>query len=201
MRTVLNNKPLLWVVLAIPAAAMLWAFFAGTSDAADLLHPSGELSARLMIVAMMIAPMIAVVGPRGWLRWLLSRRRALGVAAFAYATLHLVLYVIEMQLVADMVAELTAPGIWTGWLAFALMVPLALTSNDASVRLLRAAWKRVQRLAYLAALLTLAHWVFVHNNAAAALAHFAPLALLLALRFVRASSQVLHNQTKQGVPS
>lgn len=180
---------------------MLRAFFTGASDAADLLHPSGESSARLMIVAMMIAPLIAVVGARGWLRWLLARRRALGVAAFGYTLLHLVFYVVDMGRVADMLAELGAPGIWTGWAAFLLMVPLALTSNDASMRLLSAAWKRVQRLAYPAALLTLAHWVLVHNNVVAALAHFAPLALLLLLRFVRSPRQVLHSQAQQGVSS
>ena len=184
MRTVLNNRLLLWVLLAIPAVAMLWAWLNGTTDAADLLHPSGEFSARLMIVAMMIAPLIAVVGAHGWLRWLLARRRALGVAAFGYALLHLVLYVVDMGLIADMLAEVGAPGIWTGWLAFALMVPLALSSNDASMRLLRAGWKRVQRLAYPVAVLTLAHWVFVHNNVAAALAHFAPLALVLVWRLI-----------------
>lgn len=199
MRTILNKKLVLWVVLAIPAAAMLRAFFAGASDAADLLHPSGEFSARLMIVAMMIAPLIAVVGARRWLGWLLARRRALGVAAFGYAALHLVFYVIDMELVADMLAELPAPGIWTGWAAFALMVPLALTSNDASMRALRAAWKRVQRLAYPAAILTLAHWIFVHNNAVAAVAHFAPLVVLLVLRFVRSPRQMWQSQTQQGV--
>ncbi len=195
MRALLNSKLLLWLVLAIPAAAMLRAFWTGASDAADLLHPSGEFSARLMIVAMMIAPLIAVIGGRAWLRWLLARRRAFGVAAFGYAVLHLALYVVDMGVVADMLAEVTAPGIWTGWVAFALMIPLVLTSNDASMSLLRAGWKRLQRLVYPAALLTLAHWILVHNNAVAALAHFAPLALLLILRFVRSPRQPL-----QGTP-
>ena len=196
MRTVLNNKPLLWVVLAIPAAAMLPAFWTGATDAADLLHPSGEFSERLMIVSMMIAPLIAVIGPRGWLCWLLARRRALGVAAFGYAVLHLVLYVVDMGVIDDLLAEAGAPGIWTGWAAFALMIPLALTSNEASVRALRAGWKRLQRLAYPAALLTLAHWVLIHNNAVAALVHFAPLMLLLILRAVRSSPQPLQGSSR-----
>jgi methionine sulfoxide reductase heme-binding subunit len=193
---VLNSKLLLWAVLAIPALAMLRAFWTGSTDAADLLHPSGEFSARLMIVAMMIAPLIAVIGSRGWLRWLLARRRALGVAAFGYAALHLVLYVIDMGVLDDMLAEVGAPGIWTGWVAFALMIPLALTSNDASMRALRAGWKRLQRLAYPAALLTLAHWVLIHNNAVAALVHFAPLMLLLVLRVVRPSHQPLQGPAR-----
>lgn len=195
MRALFNSRPLLWFVLAVPAAAMLRGWFTGATEAADLLHPTGEFSARLMIVAMMIAPLIAVIGRRGLLQWLLARRRALGIAAFGYAVLHLVLYVADMGALDDMLAEVGAPGIWTGWVAFALMIPLALTSNDASMRALRAGWKRLQRLAYPAALLTLAHWVFVHNSTVAALVHFAPLMLLLILRFVRSPRQPL-----QGYP-
>ncbi len=191
MRIVLNNKLAFWVMLAIPAAAMMRAFWTSAAAAADLLQTSGEFSARLLIVAMMIAPLIAVIGPRDWLRWLLARRRAIGVAAFSYAVLHLGFYVVDMGVLADMIAEVAAPGIWTGWVAFALMIPLALTSNTASVRVLRTSWKRLQRLVYPAALLTLVHWIFVHNNLVAALAHFAPLALLLIIRLIRSPRQPL----------
>lgn len=195
LRIILNSKLLFWAVLAIPAMAMIIGLMRGAASPDELLHPTGETSARLMIIAMMIAPLIALVGPRGWLRWLLARRRAFGVAAFAYALLHLVLYVIDMGLLADMLAEFTAPGIWTGWVAFVLMIPLALTSNDASMRALKSGWKRLQRLAYPAALLTLLHWVFVHNNLVAALVHFVPLMLLLVLRFVRSLRPTLQGST------
>jgi methionine sulfoxide reductase heme-binding subunit len=185
MRTILNNRLALWAVLAVPALLMMIAFAGGESDFADLLHPTGETSARLMIFAMILSPLAAVIGEPGWLRWLIARRRYFGVAAFLYALLHLVFYVIDMQTLADMLAEFTAPGIWTAWAAFALMVPLAITSNDAAVRWLRSGWKRLQRLAYPAAVLTLLHWGFVHNGWAGALVHFAPLAVLMALRAAR----------------
>jgi methionine sulfoxide reductase heme-binding subunit len=185
MRTILNNRLALWAVLAVPALLMMIAFAGGESDFADLLHPTGETSARLMIFAMILSPLAAVIGEPGWLRWLIARRRYFGVAAFLYALLHLVFYVIDMQTLADMLAEFTAPGIWTAWAAFVLMVPLAITSNDAAVRWLRSGWKRLQRLAYPAAVLTLLHWGFVHNGWAGALVHFAPLAVLMALRAAR----------------
>ncbi len=161
----------------------------------DLLQPTGETSARLLIVAMMIAPLIALVGPLGWLRWLLARRRSIGVAAFAYAMLHLVLYIVDMELLSAMLAEITAPGIWTGWAAFVLMIPMALTSNNVAVRTLKSGWKRLQRLVYPAALLTLLHWVFVHNNLVAALVHFVPLMVLLLLRLARYPRSTLQGST------
>lgn len=195
MQAVLNSRRLLWALLALPGAAMLASLQLGRTDTEALLHPTGEFSARLMIVAMLIAPLISVIGTRGRLRWLLARRRAFGVAAFGYALLHLILYVVDMGALEAMWAEVAAPGIWTGWVAFALMVPLAVTSNDTAMRRLRGSWKTVQRLVYPAALLTLLHWVLVHNNLTAALAHFVPLALILILRFVRSRPVMQGNPT------
>ena len=43
-----------------------------------------------------------------------------------------------METLRNILAELGALGIWTGWAAFLLLVPLALTSNDASMRALKA---------------------------------------------------------------
>lgn len=149
----------------------------------DMLHPTGEWSARFMIAAILLSPLQYLLGPRPTLIWLIQRRRALGVAAFAYAVLHLVFYVIDMGNVDDMLAEFLALGIWTGWVAMLLFLPLALTSNDASMRALKAGWKRVQRLVYPAALLVLVHWIFIHNNLVPALVHFIPLVLLVAARF------------------
>ncbi|AWI59573.1 PepSY domain-containing protein [Sinorhizobium fredii] len=85
-----------------------------------------------------------------------------------------------------MLDEFFALGIWTGW-AFAILIPLALTSNDWSQRLLLSRWKQRQRLVYAAAALAVFHWIFVHNSAAAALVHFLPLVALEAYRIWRLS--------------
>jgi sulfoxide reductase heme-binding subunit YedZ len=183
LRIILNKKPVFWILLSLPAILMMRSFYAGDRIAMDMLHPTGEWSARFMIVAMVLSPLLSLLGPRRWLSWLIQRRRALGVAAFAYAALHLAFYLIDMGNIDDIIAEFLALGIWTGWAAMLLFIPLALTSNDASMRALKAGWKRLQRLVYPAALLVLVHWIFIHNNLGPALVHFAPLALLVAARF------------------
>lgn len=187
MRTILNKKPLFWLLLSIPALLMLSGWWRGAIDTMDMLHPTGEFSARLMIIAMMIGPLAALIGLRPWLSWMLARRRALGVAAFAYAVMHLVFYIIDMGNLTDILAEWSAPGIWTGWAAMLLFVPIALTSNDRAMRALRHNWKNVQRLVYAAAVLTLLHWFWVHNNYLAALIHFAPLSLMWFAIFVKSA--------------
>ena len=139
----------------------------------------------MIIVALSLTP-LAMLMPRARpVAWLLARRRAFGVAAFGYAILHLYFYVREMETLANILAEVALLGIWTGWVAFALMLPLALTSNDAAVRRLKSGWKKLQRLVYPAALLTLIHWIVVHDALVSALIQVTPLILLETYRLVR----------------
>jgi sulfoxide reductase heme-binding subunit YedZ len=173
-----RGKYLLWALLAVPALLFLRTYLTTDGWPGDLLRPTGEFSARFIIFALMLTPLSIAFRGHRWIRWLVGNRRAFGVAAFGYALLHLLFYVLDMETVSSMLAELGALGIWTGWAAFLLMLPLAITSNQASMRALKSGWKRLQRLAYPAALLTLVHWMFVHDNMTAALANFAPLAAL-----------------------
>ncbi|WP_339825445.1 ferric reductase-like transmembrane domain-containing protein [uncultured Parasphingorhabdus sp.] len=178
----LNSLPVFWLVLSIPAILLVRGYWTGDIIAMDMLHPTGEFSARFMILALIITPLSVIFGNRRWIGWLMKRRRSFGLAAFGYGMLHLVFYVIDMEALKPILAEFWAPGIWTGWAALMLFVPLAITSNNASMRWLKQGWKRLQRLAYVAALLTLAHWLLIHDGIGGALAHFIPLLLLELLR-------------------
>jgi len=182
VKQILSSRYFFWALLALPALPMMISLSSDPGVAEKLLHPSGEFSARFMIIAMMITPLRMIFPKAGWLNWLMRRRRALGVAAFLYAVLHLVLYVMEKGALAPMLAEFMELGIWTGWLAFAIFVPLGLTSNNISQRWLLKKWKSLQRFVYPAAVLTLAHWIFVHDNLGPALVNFLPLAGLEAWR-------------------
>jgi methionine sulfoxide reductase heme-binding subunit len=181
---ILNSRPFFWALLALPAVPMLLALASGAADPEGrpatefLLHPTGEFAARFMIIAMALTPLRLLFPASKIVRWLMARRRAFGVAAFGFAALHTVLYVADMGTVQAMLAELPALGIWTGWLAMLIFLPLGLTSNNAAMRWLGRHWKTLQRFVYAAAVATLMHWLFVHNNVGAALAHFLPLAAL-----------------------
>ena len=98
--------------------------------------------------------------------------------------LHLIFYIIDMEALGPILAEFWAPGIWTGWAALLLFVPLAITSNNVSMRWLKQRWKLLQRLVYGAALMTLAHWLLIHDGMAGALVHFIPLLALQSLRMI-----------------
>lgn len=190
-KAVLNSRIFLWTLLAIPSIPMILALANGavSEDGRPatefLLHPTGEFAARFMIISMIISPFRLMFPKNGFWFWMVRRRRYFGVAAFAYAAFHTVLYLIDMGSLQAVLGEFLAFGIWTGWLAFFVFVPMAVTSNDASVRRLGRFWKPLQRFGYLAAVATLLHWMFVHNEFGPALVHFVPLALLETYRISR----------------
>ncbi|MET1411025.1 ferric reductase-like transmembrane domain-containing protein [Roseibium sp. HPY-6] len=186
-----NSRAFIWALLALPSIPMMLALTSGTASEDGrpatefLLHPTGEFAARFMIISMIISPFRLMFPKNKFWFWMLRRRRYFGVAAFAYAAAHTVLYLFDMGSLQAILGEFWALGIWTGWLAFFIFVPMALTSNDASMRLLGRRWKPLQRLVYLAAVATLLHWMFVHNEFGPALVHFVPLLLLEAYRIQR----------------
>ncbi|MEL6573977.1 MAG: ferric reductase-like transmembrane domain-containing protein [Pseudomonadota bacterium] len=176
----------LWVLLALPAAGFV-AAVTGSDDPKvyeELLHPTGEFSARFMIIAMLASPLTLIL--KGWRGpfWLKKNRRYFGVAAFGYAALHTLYYLIDAQTMARVFEELPRLYIWTGWVAFAIFIPLAVTSMDYFVRVMGPRWKQLQRWTYAAAVLTLIHWAALDDwgGVGPALVHFLPLGLLEAYR-------------------
>lgn len=177
---------LLWALLALPGLGMLVAAYREPDAMFDLLHPSGEFSVRLMIVAMMISPLRALFGPRPWLNWLMRQRRALGVAAFGYGAIHTILYLVDLgALQGDwtiIAGEWMLPAILTGYIAMAIFTIMAITSNRASERKLRRNWKRVQQLVYPAAVLIALHWLWIDNEWRGLAVHLGPLLFLEIIR-------------------
>ena len=179
-RTRLIWSRLIWLGLALPALAMLLLALRPEADPDELANWSGQAAVWLLV---------ATLASTGIARWLpggarlLVHRRALGLAAFGTSLVHLGLYVRAMGDVEAILAESGAPGIWTGWAALALLVPLALTSRDAAQRRMGRGWKRLQRLAWPAAGLALAHTYIVHDGQRLAMGLAGALVLVQLLRY------------------
>jgi methionine sulfoxide reductase heme-binding subunit len=170
-----------WLLLSLPALPMIYSLIM-SENMRRVLHPSGEFSVRFLVIAMALTPLIMLFPKVRALRWLMKRRRYIGLAAFGYAAIHTLAYLLHEANMSAVVADLAKTGIWTGWLAFLIFVPMALTSNDASVQRMGSGWKSLQRLVYPAALLTAAHWYFLEYEIGGALVHFLPLLALEAYR-------------------
>ena len=182
LRRLIDSPWFLWLLLALPAAVTIVRYSTGATFYGEVVHSTGQLSAQLLILTMAVTPLRLMFGRWGWIRWLIQRRRYFGVASFGYAALHTVVYLIRTGAFGDILADAAEPGLLTGWIALAIFVPLAVTSNDASVRRLRRLWKRLHRWVYAAAVLTFAHWVLTAFDPVPGLIHLGVLAALEAIR-------------------
>jgi len=172
----------LWLLLALPGSYMTFRYAQGAVFYGEYLHFTGELAARLLIATLAVTPLRLVFRAAAWTQWLARRRRYLGVAAFGYSALHAVAYLQRRPTLAAVTADLGDVAILTGWVALLVMLALAVTSNDASVRRLRRGWKRLHRAVYVAAVLTFAHWILSAFDPVPGAIHLGILAALEAVR-------------------
>ena len=182
IKSFFESRYTLWVLLALPLVWVLFAYGTGRLYYGEVVHLTGEFSARLMIVAMAATPLLLMFPGKAATRWLIRHRRAFGVGSFAYAAAHTLVYIDRTELAADLIDDALDPAYLTGWLALLIFSLLALTSNDAAVRRLKSAWRRLHRFVYVAAVLTFAHWLLVAFNPGPALAHLTLLGLLEGFR-------------------
>ena len=189
----MTSRPALWLLLALPGAWMAWRWVA-TPEAYGYGHAiadSGLWAAWLLMATLAVTPIRLLMRKSAFGTWLMRRRRDLGVASFAYAMGHTVVYLWKKGALAFDPAEIGQGYLIAGWLALALFVPLAITSNDVSVRALKRAWKSLHRLVYPAAILTFLHWIWSAFDPATAWAHAAALAAIEGLRIFLQYRQIV----------
>jgi sulfoxide reductase heme-binding subunit YedZ len=195
-----DSYAVLAAVLALPWAWLALRYLTGRSFYGEMVHASGDWAIWFLLAALAVTPLRRVFPRQAWTAWLLPRRRYLGVAAFAYAALHTAVYVVRQAELPRILAEALEAGMLTGWLAFAIFVPLALTSNDTSVRRLGRAWKRLHRTVYAAAVLSFAHWILVAFDPTVAYAHLAVLVVLETIRLVPWPGRALNHPKNANSP-
>ena len=157
----------------------------GANPIEAILNRFGYWTLVFVLLALVPTPLQRL---SGW-TWMAPHRRMIGLFAFFYACLHVGTYIGVDQffdwraIVADVVKR---KFITIGMLAFAMLVPLALTSTDGSVRRLGyARWKRLHRLVYAAAVCGVVHFIWrVKADLREPLLFAAALAVLLAVRLI-----------------
>lgn len=178
-----SNVYALWGILALPGLFLIVARIADGKIA--YVYYTGVISSILLIVSLMVTPMMQLVGPLPWLK---ARRRYFGVASFLYAVLHTLFWLVNANW-GKLIASFFRVELLTGWIALAIMVPLAATSFNRAVRYLGRNWKSLQRWVYLAAVLTLVHWLMTGDRVEAVLWSL-PLVVLTGFRLVRRQRQL-----------
>ncbi|WP_299400755.1 protein-methionine-sulfoxide reductase heme-binding subunit MsrQ [uncultured Roseobacter sp.] len=180
----------LYIVCLLPVPWLLYLAQTGglgREPIKALEHELGEIALQLLIIGLTITPLRRLLGVN-----LLKFRRALGLLAFTYVALHLLVWlVLDVGILSQIWADiLKRPYITIGMVGFILLLPLAVTSNNWSVRKLGAGWRKLHRLSYLAVLLGGVHYIMLTKTwAAEPLLYMAAILGLLALRLPKARSK------------
>ncbi|OSP55906.1 hypothetical protein BV911_05680 [Pseudoruegeria sp. SK021] len=180
---------MIWLVLALPGLLIAWRALSADAplDFTKLSYRTAEWSAYLFILCLCATPLCQLCRGKLGSRFLVRKRRYIGVAAFVYGVLHTLCYIIHVGGLWVALSRLSWPTVWTGLVVLALLIPVAWTSRDASVRRLGTRWKRVQQLVYPAAVLTFIHWAIQFRGLVVweAALWFSPLLLLSVFRLAR----------------
>lgn len=186
---------LVYIVGLLPAPWFLYLGLTGGLGAEPikaLEHELGLLALQLLIAGLAVTPLRRFAGIN-----LLRFRRAVGILAFTYVALHLLVWlVLDVQVLSRVWADiLKRPYITIGMIAFVLMLPLALTSNNWAVRRLGPLWRQLHKLTYIVVLLGGVHFVMLRKGfQIEPLAYLAAILILLALRLP--ISQHLRRQSR-----
>ena len=153
-----------------------------------LVHATGDWAVYFLVGVLWLSPLRIWLGKRSgfsWIKRLQSHRRNIGLASAFYAALHFTLHVLDNPEWEILWKDLQRVYLLTGFLAFIILLLLALTSSNAIVRKLGAnRWKNLHRLIYFAVMLAAVH-LFLNEKSSdlQALILFVPLIAAEFLRF------------------
>lgn len=177
-----SPRLVVWLAYAVLAAPAIVTGYATLQDALGvnpletLIREPGKWALTWLLAALAIAPLrhvfMAIAIWRHWnygkrlsdWNWLIRLRRPAGLASFFYAAVHVAVYVsldLEFRW-REFVGDLDdKPYIAVGVATFVLLFPLAVTSTNAWMRLLKRNWKRLHLLIYPAAVLAEIHFILL----------------------------------------
>ena len=176
-----------WPIYFLGFAYMAWLFWRAATDI-TLIEPIDWLERSYGITSLqLLVATLAVTPLRRFLKIsLLKFRRALGLLVFFFVLAHFLVWaVLDVQALAAVWADiLKRPYITVGMAAFIVLIPLALTSNHASVRRLGGSgWRRLHWFTYPVAVLGAIHYVWLARGfAIEPLVYLGLILLLLATR-------------------
>lgn len=180
----------IWLLYIVGLMPGLYAFYLGifgglgADPVRSFEHLLGLWALRFLCLGLVITPLRDLFGIN-----LIGYRRALGLIAFYYVLAHFTVYLtLDRGLILSSIAGdiLKRPYIMLGMAGLLMLIPLALTSNQASIRRLGPTWNRLHKLVYPVLIVAVLHYVLSLKVISAEPAFYLAVAtVLLGYRLVR----------------
>jgi sulfoxide reductase heme-binding subunit YedZ len=140
-----------------------------------IINHFGEWTLIFVLLTLSMTPLKKITNSLEWIKF----RRMLGLFAFFYASVHMLSYVgldyrFDFEPLIDDV--LKKKFIFIGFSAWLLLIPLAITSSDKMVRILKKNWKKLHRLVYVISIFGVLHFIWLSKTI-----FFKPLIFLIIL--------------------
>lgn len=156
-------KVLVFVLCMLPLARLVYLGVQdnlGANPIEFIERSTGYWALTMLLLTLSLTPVRLLTGRV----WQLQLRRMLGLLMFCYACLHLTIYVwLDYSFMWDEIVKdiIKHPYVLVGSAAFLLTIPLAITSNQYMVKILRERWKTLHRLVYIIAILGTLHFLWL----------------------------------------
>ncbi len=162
------QKKLLWVNGLLPLCLLIIDWNRenlGANPPEALIRTTGVIAIIFLLLSLSVTP----ISKKFKWSWLIKHRRWLGLWSFYYALLHFFGYILfekGMILTSIFLDIKKRPFILLGFLAFIIMIPLAITSSNYMIRALGAKkWQKLHKLNYLIAIFVVIHyWLIVKSD-------------------------------------
>ena len=160
MKPITAIKSVVFAAALVPAAALVYDYYTENLTANPLDYitdQTGTWALAFIVISLCVTPLRRFTG---W-NQIIRLRRMLGLFAFFYALLHLLTWIVlgsffDVQTMVEDVAM--RPFITIGMAAFLILLALAVTSNQWSIRKLGRRWQTLHRLVYAAAIGAVVHF-------------------------------------------
>lgn len=156
-------KPLVFVLCLLPFISIVWRIFfgdLGANPVETITFATGDWTLRFLLITLAVSPFRQWFGLSALPRF----RRMLGLYVFFYACSHFLIWLVADHSLdfSDMIEDIIdRPYITFGFSALVLLIPLAITSNNAMIRRLGKTWKKLHRLVYAILVLAVLHYLWL----------------------------------------
>ena len=147
----------------------------GAEPVDKIINHFGEWTLIFIFLTLSMSPLKKITNSTIWIKY----RRMLGLFVFFYASIHLLSYVgldyrFDFQPIINDV--LKKKFVFIGFAAWLLLIPLAITSSDKMVKILKQNWKKIHRLIYVIGIFGVLHFIWLSKTI-----FFKPLIFLIIL--------------------